>query len=166
MAALVRQRFPSYTPAQVASYLKDNAEQRQSPDPNSTWGHGFARLPPPDGVPPTTPAPSNAFTRNPAVDFDTLDADEDTRPEGIWSDGETMWVSDWLDEKVYAYDMARPRRGSPAREFNTLIAAGNTWPMGIWSDGEMMWVADWLDEKIYAYDMATEVRVPARNSIP
>ena len=34
MAALVRQRFPDYTPAQVASYLKDNAEQRQSPDPN------------------------------------------------------------------------------------------------------------------------------------
>ena len=45
MAALVRQRFPDYTPAQVASYLKDNAEQRQSPDPNNTWGHGFATLP-------------------------------------------------------------------------------------------------------------------------
>ena len=36
MAALVRQRFPDYTPVQVASYLKDNAEQRQSPDPNDT----------------------------------------------------------------------------------------------------------------------------------
>ncbi len=46
MAALVRQRFPGYTPAQVASYLKDNAGQRGSPDPNNTWGHGFAQLPP------------------------------------------------------------------------------------------------------------------------
>ena len=47
MAALVRQRFPDFTPAQVASYLKENAEQRiSSPDPNNTWGHGFIVLPP------------------------------------------------------------------------------------------------------------------------
>ncbi|MDE3000995.1 MAG: leucine-rich repeat domain-containing protein [Gemmatimonadota bacterium] len=47
MAALVRQRFPDHTPAQVADYLTDNAEQRvPNPDPNNTWGHGFAVLPP------------------------------------------------------------------------------------------------------------------------
>ena len=45
MAALVRQRFPDYTPQQVADYLKDNAAQRESPDPNNTWGHGFAQMP-------------------------------------------------------------------------------------------------------------------------
>ena len=45
MAALVRQRFPDYTPAQVAAYLKAHAEQRVTPDPNNTWGHGFAQLP-------------------------------------------------------------------------------------------------------------------------
>ena len=44
-AALMRQGFPHLTAAQVASYLKDNAEQRGSPDPNNTWGHGFAKLP-------------------------------------------------------------------------------------------------------------------------
>ena len=44
MAALVRQRFPTYKPAQVANYLKEHAEQRGSPDPNNTWGHGFAQL--------------------------------------------------------------------------------------------------------------------------
>ena len=47
MAALVRQRFPKATPAQVATYLKEYAVQRvPSPDPNNTWGHGFAVLPP------------------------------------------------------------------------------------------------------------------------
>ena len=45
MAALVRQRFPTYTPVQVANYLKEHAEQQESPDPNNTWGHGFAKLP-------------------------------------------------------------------------------------------------------------------------
>ena len=47
MAALVRQRFASYTPAEVADYLEGNAEQRETPDPNNTWGHGFSRLPSP-----------------------------------------------------------------------------------------------------------------------
>ena len=158
MAALVRQRLPSYTPAQVASYLKDNAEQRQSPDPNNTWGHGFAKLPPPDGMSPTVSAPSNVFTRNPTADFNTLAAADNVAPLGIWSDGETMWVADWLDEKIYAYDMATKARVS-GKDFNTLEAAENTWPEGIWSDGGTMWVADWLDEKIYAYDMATKARV-------
>ena len=46
MAALVRQRFPTYTAVQVANYLKEHAEQRESRDPNNTWGHGFAQLPP------------------------------------------------------------------------------------------------------------------------
>ena len=47
MAALVRQRFPEYTPAQVVAYFKENAQQRiSSPDPNNTWGHGFMALPP------------------------------------------------------------------------------------------------------------------------
>ena len=47
LAALVRERFPGYAPAQVVSYLKENAEQRISTDdPNNTWGHGFIVLPP------------------------------------------------------------------------------------------------------------------------
>ena len=45
MAALVRQRFPDMTPAGVADYLKEHAEQRGEPHPNNTWGHGFAVLP-------------------------------------------------------------------------------------------------------------------------
>ena len=48
MSALVRQQHPDYTPAQVAAYLKDHAQQRETPDPNNTWGHGFAQLPSPD----------------------------------------------------------------------------------------------------------------------
>ena len=163
MAALVRQRFPDYTPAQVASYLKDNAEQRQSPDPNSTWGHGFAKLPPPDGTArPTTPAPSHAFTQNPAADFDGLQSAGNTLPLSIWSDGETMWVADFFDEKIYAYDLATKAR-VPGKDFDTLKAAGNTWPQGIWSDGATMWAADFFEEKIYAYDLATKARVPGKD---
>ena len=161
LAALVRQRFPEYTPAQIASYLKDNAAQRQMPDPNNTWGHGFAKLPPPDGSAPRLPAPSNAFVRNPAGDFDTLIRAFNWVPQGIWSDGTTMWVADWLNAKLYAYDAVTKAR-VPGRDFDTLTAAGNTWPGGIWSDGTTMWVADWLDQEIYAYDMASKARVSGK----
>ena len=44
LAALVKQRFPWYTPAGVVTFLKDHAQPRGSPVPNNTWGHGFAHL--------------------------------------------------------------------------------------------------------------------------
>ena len=60
MAALVKERFPHYTPAEVATYLKENAIQRiASPDPNNTWGHGFAVLP--------DPVPEAKFTSKPVA---------------------------------------------------------------------------------------------------
>ena len=44
LAALVLQQLPSFTPAQVAAYLKDNALPRGAA-PNNTWGYGLAQLP-------------------------------------------------------------------------------------------------------------------------
>ena len=32
-------------------------------------------------------------------------------PDGVWSDGATVWVADYLDEKLYAYDL-RSRRAA------------------------------------------------------
>ncbi len=46
LAALVKQRFPDYTPAQVADYLKKHADERDSLGADNTWGHGLAILPP------------------------------------------------------------------------------------------------------------------------
>ncbi len=51
LAALVKQRFPDYGPAQIADYLKDHAEARGDPGPNNTWGYGFAKLPALDEAP-------------------------------------------------------------------------------------------------------------------
>ena len=95
-------------------------------------------------------------------DFDTLGDAGNNAPEGIWSDGTTMWVADdgFADtEKIYAYAMMTTTRDS-VKDFNTLDGAGNGDPEGIWSDGTTMWVADdpWWGEKIYAYTMATKAR--------
>ena len=45
LAALVLQRFSSYTPAQVTSYLRQNAVERGIAGADNTWGSGFAYLP-------------------------------------------------------------------------------------------------------------------------
>ena len=139
MAALVRQRFPDYTPVQVADYLKGHAEQRRSPDPNNTWGHGFAILPPPDGTTaPPVPAPSRVVARNPAADFDTL-AVASNRDAARHLVRRRDYVGDWTSVSREPEDLrlryGHRRPGSPGKEFDTLQAAGNAFcRMGIWSD--------------------------------
>ena len=44
LTTLVLQRFPEYTPQEVATYLKDNAFGIGTV-PNNTWGYGLAKLP-------------------------------------------------------------------------------------------------------------------------
>ena len=93
LAALVRQRFPDYTPAQVASYLKDNAEQRETPDPNNTWGHGFAQLP-------TLPGGCEVFDPGLASDCNTLLAARDMLAGSAtlnWSAGADISSWDGVD---------------------------------------------------------------------
>ena len=45
LAALVAEKFPNYTPAQIASYLKENALPRGDSTPSYDWGYGLAYLP-------------------------------------------------------------------------------------------------------------------------
>ena len=93
--------------------------------------------------------------RDSAKDFNftpSLDA-----PDGVWSDGTTMWVADREDDKIYAYSISTGQRDA-VKDFNTLIDAGNMSPFGIWSDGTTMWVADSVDDKLYAYNLTTKER--------
>ena len=96
-------------------------------------------------------------TKKRTVSFHTLARAGNKSPYGIWSDGTTMWVSDWRDSKLYAYRMSNYSR-DPTKDFNTLSAAGNTKPFSIWSDGRDMWVADWDDDKLYLYNMSSRNR--------
>ena len=71
LAALVKQRFPDYTPQQIANYLKTNAEPRGTV-PNNTWGYGFAKLPAPSTPTPITPAPTHTpIPTGPTFTFNT-----------------------------------------------------------------------------------------------
>ena len=79
---------------------------------------------------------------------------------GLWSDGDTLWVADHQDNKLYAYVRLGGTR-LPELDIGGLGAAGNDHASGLWSDGETVWVADQSDNKVYAYDLDTGARLAA-----
>ena len=102
---------------------------------------------------------TEANRRVPSKDFNTLLAAGNERPRGIWSDGETMWVADKIDNKIYAYHGFRKTHDrNPNEDFDTLKAASNRSARGIWSDGEIMWATDNSFDKLFAYNLATKER--------
>ena len=94
----------------------------------------------------------------PNNDFNTLQAAGNNSPTGLWSDGTTLWVADYQDKKIYAYNLST-KAPDPNNDF-TLQAAGNNSPTGLWSDGTTLWVADYQDKKIYAYNLSTKAPDP------
>ena len=89
----------------------------------------------------------------------TLDSDN-ADPEGTWSDGDTIWVSDSEDDKLYAYDLDDRSRDS-GQDFD--LDSKNDDPGEIWSDGEIVWVMDAEDKGAYAYELATGTRVKSKD---
>ena len=71
-------------------------------------------------------------------------------PRGIWSDGQTIWVSDSGRDHIFAHDLEsgerRPDRDLKLHETN--VAA-----RGIWSDGPTMYVLDGRWKSIFSYDL-------------
>ncbi len=81
---------------------------------------------------------------------------ENSRPSGIWSDGETAWVADLDDARLYAYRRSDGER-QPGKDIATEPA-----PMGLWADGETLWVAG-LGGGLRAHRLADGLRLAARD---
>ena len=94
--------------------------------------------------------------------FENLDSHGNDGSWGIWSNGQTTWVSEESGAKIFAYNMDTKARDSD-QDFDTLDDAGNDSPKGIWSDGTTMWVADHDDGKLYAYQMSARARDPDKD---
>ena len=93
-----------------------------------------------------------------------LAGDYSSRPHGVWSDGDTVWVAmrdGGRPARVAAYDLVSGARND-ALCLCSITAAGNGAPWGIWSDGITMWVVDTDDTKVYAYALAGGERDTAK----
>ena len=88
-------------------------------------------------------------TRDSSKDFTTLDDAGNQSPRGILSDGETMWVADGDDGKVYAYSMA-DRSRQPSKDVD--LVSAHSAPAGAWGHGIMLLVAD-EGNRVFPYDL-------------
>ncbi|MDE0471711.1 MAG: cadherin repeat domain-containing protein, partial [Ekhidna sp.] len=102
---------------------------------------------------------TNVIERYTSKEFDLHK--DNSSPWGLWSDGTTMWVVDYSDDKLYAYTLATGARDT-SKEFD--LHGDNSYPGGLWSDGTTMWVANEEPSndysrrhKLYAYTLATGV---------
>ena len=80
-------------------------------------------------------------------DLDGLIAAGNRAPRGIWANSTTLYISDFSDQKVYAYN----RDGT--RDDSKDLGVSN-FPNGIWSDGTTLWVADSAAENLIAYTLS------------
>ena len=78
-----------------------------------------------------------------------------TRAWHLWTDGQTLWISDIDDDKLYAYRLSDGARQTD-REFD--LHTDNASGTGIWSDGTTIWVADRADDKVFAYSLEDGTR--------
>ncbi len=77
---------------------------------------------------------------------------------GAWSDGDTVWVSDWSGSAVRAYAL----RGGARRAGLDMAELPASIPAGLWSDGDTLWVSDFSDDALDARRLATGAAVAGR----
>ena len=77
-----------------------------------------------------------------------LDSDN-THISGIWASGHTMWVADYDDDKLYAYNMHPNNDHIPEWD----VIGINDDPAGIWSNYDRMYVVDSTEKTIYGYSL-------------
>ena len=90
-------------------------------------------------------------TRDTAKEF-ALHLEETFAARGIWSDGTTVWISNYKDAKLFAYTLAT---GASVPASDITLHHLNHSAQGIWSDETTIWVAQWDSPKFFAYTLAT-----------
>ena len=96
-----------------------------------------------------------ALSWTPSKDFNTLADAGNENIAGLWGNSTTLYVSDGVDAKIYAYSLAT---GAHDATKDISLHNDNGDPQGIWSDDTTIWVADDLDNKLYAYMLSTKAR--------
>ena len=118
----------------------DDAEQSLTRNGFLTWTITVSHPDTPEGDPPSVYSLSVEVEVRFFKDITGLNAYNNSRLKGVWSDGVTVWACDEAQEsagsRVYAYDIAKGERDS-AKDF---IVTGINADF-LWSDGTTMWFA-------------------------
>ena len=102
-------------------------------------------------------------SRDKNKEINTLNTAGNNLPNGLWSDGTTLWVVDNDDDKLYAYTLANGTRNA-GKDIDLDDANSN--PEGLWSDGTTLWVANdgsGSSDKVFAYTLSDGSRDSAKD---
>ena len=88
----------------------------------------------------------------PTKDINGLFEAGNTKANGLWSDGTTVWVGDYDQNKLYAYTLATGARA--AGSDISINAISRHQAQSLWSNGTTIWVAGHGGQKIFAYTLA------------
>ena len=82
------------------------------------------------------------------------------RPNGLWSDGSTLWVADFDTDSLFAYGLKTGAERPDDRFTRATLRGDAGWliPRALWSDGTTIWVLDVWYDTIFAYDLVTGAR--------
>lgn len=80
-------------------------------------------------------------------DWDT-EADGNTKPVGLGTDGTNIWTVDYVQDEVYKWDMI----GNAVTHWDT-NADGNLKPHGLTTDGTNIWTTDVTTGAVHKWDM-------------
>ena len=86
--------------------------------------------------------------RDASKDLNTLNSAGNNQPFGLWSDGTTLWASDFQDQKLYAYTLSGGARNA-SKEIKVGGGVATLIPRNLWSDGMTLWVVG--ESSILAY---------------
>ena len=100
-----------------------------------------------------------------AQDLVGLQSAGNSAPLGMWGDGEILWVTDYLDSKLYAYALADGSRlaSRDIAAWDGVTRNAARYPTDVWSDGETAWVSDNERHGVYAYRLSDGARLASRD---
>ena len=165
LAALVKQRFPHYSPERTVKYLLDNAAERGPAGADNTWGHGLATLPDPsiEPVEPALEPTGNIAVRDGAVSGEVI-VSWDAVPEAThyrigYVNMETDYViakarptGEWIEAFIYVdvnavnfppvngrVEYTVPRLASGVRHAFTVLTSDDTVNITEYISGKFNW---------------------------
>ena len=101
------------------------------------------------------------FTKNIILSHRT-GAQSYPRPQGVYKFDQTLMVTDWLGDHMFAYNLTTGAVDN-SQSITNMRSHGLTNPAGIWSDELTIWVADFDKDKLFAYNRLSEARVASRD---
>ena len=97
----------------------------------------------------------------PTMDVNTLVAAGNENIGGVWGDANTLWISDWADGKLYAYNKSTGARDA---DKDKPLDSANSAAFGIWVVGTILYVANQsAGSSLYAYTFSNMTRLPPQD---